>query len=96
MFTEYLAVFSHLIAFHDPELSNHLDGIGFIPDVSCSYFHFEVLGLSLSNLGLGAMTIKAQIIDFPVFSFQYPLFEMIKLALQSPAHMGFLPKSFTN
>ncbi len=32
--SEYLAVFSHLIAFHDPELSNHLDGIGFIPDVS--------------------------------------------------------------
>ncbi|XP_059151921.1 TBC domain-containing protein kinase-like protein [Physella acuta] len=30
---EYLAVFSHLIAFHDPELSNHLDGIGFIPDL---------------------------------------------------------------
>ncbi|CAL1543296.1 unnamed protein product [Lymnaea stagnalis] len=30
---EYLAVFSHLIAFHDPELSNHLEGIGFIPDL---------------------------------------------------------------
>ncbi|XP_064636191.1 TBC domain-containing protein kinase-like protein [Lineus longissimus] len=30
---EYLAVFSHLIAFHDPELSTHLDGIGFIPDL---------------------------------------------------------------
>ncbi|KAL5012862.1 hypothetical protein ScPMuIL_011413 [Solemya velum] len=30
---EYLAVFTHLIAFHDPELSNHLDGIGFIPDL---------------------------------------------------------------
>ncbi|XP_076446642.1 TBC domain-containing protein kinase-like protein [Babylonia areolata] len=30
---EYLAVFAHLIAFHDPELSNHLDGIGFIPDL---------------------------------------------------------------
>ncbi|XP_062592920.1 TBC domain-containing protein kinase-like protein, partial [Saccostrea cucullata] len=30
---EYLAVFSHLITFHDPELSNHLDGIGFIPDL---------------------------------------------------------------
>jgi TBC domain-containing protein kinase-like protein len=27
-------VFSHLIAFHDPELGNHLEGIGFIPDVS--------------------------------------------------------------
>ena len=32
--TEYLAVFSHLIAFHNPELSNHMEGIGFIPDVS--------------------------------------------------------------
>jgi len=30
---EYLAVFSQMIAFHDPELSNHLDGIGFIPDL---------------------------------------------------------------
>ncbi|XP_076117916.1 TBC domain-containing protein kinase-like protein [Mytilus galloprovincialis] len=30
---EYLCVFSHLIAFHDPELSNHLEGIGFIPDL---------------------------------------------------------------
>ncbi|KAI8798608.1 TBC domain-containing protein kinase protein [Biomphalaria glabrata] len=30
---EYLAVFSHLISFHDPELGNHLDGIGFIPDL---------------------------------------------------------------
>ena len=33
-FAEYLCVFSHLIAFHDPELGNHLEGIGFIPDVS--------------------------------------------------------------
>ncbi|XP_013390013.1 TBC domain-containing protein kinase-like protein [Lingula anatina] len=30
---EYLAVFSNLIAFHDPELFNHLDEIGFIPDL---------------------------------------------------------------
>lgn len=30
---EYLAVFSHLVAYHDPELSNHLDAIGFIPDL---------------------------------------------------------------
>ena len=30
---EYLAKFSHLIAFHDPLLFNHLDGIGFIPDL---------------------------------------------------------------
>ena len=39
---EYLAKFSHLIAFHDPELSTHLDGIGFIPDVSplsCANIH---------------------------------------------------------
>ena len=33
-FVEYLSVFSHLIAFHDPHLSTHLDSIGFIPDVS--------------------------------------------------------------
>lgn len=33
-YPEYLAVFGHLIAFHDAELSNHLEGIGFIPDVS--------------------------------------------------------------
>ena len=30
---EYLAKFSHLQAFHDPVLFNHLDGIGFIPDL---------------------------------------------------------------
>ena len=30
---EYLAKFSHLMAFHDPLLFNHLDGIGFIPDL---------------------------------------------------------------
>lgn len=30
---EYLAKFSHLIAFHDPELTNHLDNIGFIPEL---------------------------------------------------------------
>lgn len=39
---EYLTVFSQMIAFHDPELSNHLNEIGFIPDVRfpeciCSY-----------------------------------------------------------
>lgn len=33
-FPEYLTVFSQMIAFHDPELSNHLNEIGFIPDVS--------------------------------------------------------------
>jgi TBC domain-containing protein kinase-like protein len=32
--TEYLAVFGHLIAFHDAQLSNHMNEIGFIPDVS--------------------------------------------------------------
>ena len=32
--SEYLSVFSHLIAFHDPELSVHMNEIGFIPDVS--------------------------------------------------------------
>ena len=30
---EYLAKFSHLQAFHDPVLFNHLNGIGFIPDL---------------------------------------------------------------
>jgi len=30
---EYLAKFSHLQAFYDPELFNHLDDIGFIPDL---------------------------------------------------------------
>lgn len=32
-FPEYLAVFSQLIAFHDPELFNHLHETGFIPEV---------------------------------------------------------------
>ena len=30
---EYLAVFSHLLAFHDPILATHLSGIGFLPEV---------------------------------------------------------------
>ncbi|XP_006629962.2 TBC domain-containing protein kinase-like protein [Lepisosteus oculatus] len=30
---EYLTVFSQMIAFHDPQLSNHLNEIGFIPDL---------------------------------------------------------------
>ncbi|CAB4391474.1 unnamed protein product [Rhizophagus irregularis] len=30
---EYLAVFSHLLSFHDPELSNHLDKIEYHPDL---------------------------------------------------------------
>jgi len=34
--SEYLTVFSQMIAFHDPELSNHLNEIGFIPDVSAN------------------------------------------------------------
>lgn len=42
-FAEYLCVFSHLIAFHDPELGNHLEGIGFIPDVSYINWHRESL-----------------------------------------------------
>lgn len=31
---EYLAVYSHMIAFHDPELYSHLDRNMFYPDVS--------------------------------------------------------------
>jgi len=31
---EYLAMFSQLLAFHEPELSNHLEEDGFSPDVS--------------------------------------------------------------
>ncbi|CAG8439739.1 12090_t:CDS:10 [Ambispora leptoticha] len=30
---EYLAVFRHLLSFHDPELSSHLNRIGFVPDL---------------------------------------------------------------
>ncbi|EIE80089.1 hypothetical protein RO3G_04794 [Rhizopus delemar RA 99-880] len=30
---EYLAVFRHLLSFHDPELSSHLEAIGFMPDL---------------------------------------------------------------
>ncbi|EDV24530.1 uncharacterized protein TRIADDRAFT_11272, partial [Trichoplax adhaerens] len=30
---EYLAVFSQMIAYHDPELMDHLDNISFIPDL---------------------------------------------------------------
>ncbi|KAE8749565.1 hypothetical protein FOCC_FOCC003831 [Frankliniella occidentalis] len=30
---EYLAKFTHVIAFHDPDLSNHLQEIGFIPEL---------------------------------------------------------------
>ena len=30
---EYLALFNQMIAFHEPELYNHLDSIGFIPEV---------------------------------------------------------------
>jgi len=32
---EYLAKFSHLQAFHDPVMFNHLDSFGFIPDLYC-------------------------------------------------------------
>ncbi|RIA85387.1 hypothetical protein C1645_781994 [Glomus cerebriforme] len=31
--TEYLAVFRHLLSFHDPELSSHLDRIGYHPEL---------------------------------------------------------------
>jgi len=34
LFEEYLIVFNHLIAFHDPDLYVHLHDIGFHPDVS--------------------------------------------------------------
>jgi len=30
---EYLAVFRHLLSFHDPELSSHLDHIRFVPQL---------------------------------------------------------------
>ncbi|XP_037546336.1 TBC domain-containing protein kinase-like protein [Nematolebias whitei] len=36
---EYLTVFSQMIAFHDPELSNHLNEIGFIPDADVFPLH---------------------------------------------------------
>ena len=39
--TEYLAVFSQLIAFHDPELFNHLHETGFIPEVRCPFQFFN-------------------------------------------------------
>ena len=40
--TEYLAVFSQLIAFHDPELFNHLHETGFIPEVRCPFQFFNL------------------------------------------------------
>ena len=43
--TEYLAVFSQLIAFHDPELFNHLHETGFIPEVHCPYFFNSSTGV---------------------------------------------------
>lgn len=30
---DYFAVFRHLLSFHDPELSAHIDAIGFMPDL---------------------------------------------------------------
>jgi Rab-GTPase-TBC domain len=30
---EYLTIFRHILSFHDPELSVHLDLIGFMPDL---------------------------------------------------------------
>lgn len=41
--SEYLTVFSQMIAFHDPELSNHLNEIGFIPDVSTKGSYINVV-----------------------------------------------------
>lgn len=38
-YAEYLAVFCHLIAFHDPELFNHLDETGFQPEVIYLKWH---------------------------------------------------------
>lgn len=38
---EYLAVFSQMIAYHDPELMAHLDSITFIPDVSIIFRSYE-------------------------------------------------------
>ncbi len=49
---EYLAKFSQLIAFHDPELSNHLDGIGFIPDVSCFLWNADNLNMDYGTIGI--------------------------------------------
>lgn len=51
--SEYLTVFSQMIAFHDPELSNHLNDIGFIPDVS---------GIFLKILFKGSKTWKMRTI----------------------------------
>ena len=48
--TEYLAVFSQLIAFHDPELFNHLHETGFIPEVRCP-FQFFNLSCTLGTRG---------------------------------------------
>ncbi|XP_067424347.1 TBC domain-containing protein kinase-like protein isoform X4 [Emydura macquarii macquarii] len=42
---EYLTVFSQMIAFHDPELSNHLNEIGFIPDMSFHCTRFFICGI---------------------------------------------------
>ena len=39
--TEYLAIFSQLIAFHDPELFNHLDSIAFQPEVYITFYRLE-------------------------------------------------------
>lgn len=30
---EYLAVFRHLLSYHDPQLSSHMETIGFMPDL---------------------------------------------------------------
>ena len=45
--SEYLAVFSQLIAFHDPELFNHLGESGFIPEVWSTIFFLLPISSSL-------------------------------------------------
>lgn len=54
--TEYLAVFSQLIAFHDPELFNHLHETGFIPEVRCP-FQFFNFRFTLGTRGFFARSV---------------------------------------
>ena len=46
--TEYLAIFSQLIAFHDPELFNHLDSIAFQPEVQHTFAVLQTRKLRLT------------------------------------------------
>ena len=43
MYIEYLAVFSQIIAYDDPEVFNHLDNIGFHPDVCINNYNIIIL-----------------------------------------------------